>query len=83
MRTAAIGVLAASLTLAVLSFSGWALLDRAPSNLEGAILLEFFCGVGVAVSFVGLGVAIFLFAMLPVRALIRRTFQIKPPPKSN
>jgi hypothetical protein len=59
MRTAAIGVLAASLTLAVLSFSGWALLDRAPSNLEGAILLEFFCGVGVAVSFVGLGVAIF------------------------
>jgi hypothetical protein len=55
MRTAAIGVLAASLTLAVLSFSGWALLDRAPSNLEGAILLEFSCGVGVAVSFVGLG----------------------------
>jgi hypothetical protein len=75
MRTAAIAVLAASLTLGVLSFSGWALLDRAPSNMEGLFLLEFFCGIGVAVSFVGIGVAIVLFAMLPIKALIRRALQ--------
>jgi uncharacterized membrane protein len=82
MRTIAIAVLATSLLLAVLGFSGWALLDRTPFDRESSIL-EFFCGIGVALSFVGIGVAIVLFAMLPLKALIRRAFQIRPPSKSN
>jgi hypothetical protein len=83
MRNAAIRLLAGSLTLAVVSFSGWALLGRAPSNMQSAFLLEFLCGVGVFVSIVGLGVAILLFAMLPIRTLIGRIFQTRPPSKSN
>lgn len=75
MRTVAIAVLAASLILAFLGFSGWALLDRTPLDKESSTLLEFFCGLGVALSFVGIGVAIVLFAMLPLKALIKRVSQ--------